>query len=370
MDCEKFDRVVLDLLYEELDELTSAAAKRHMEHCSRCRGIGSGLRATREVGVLPLVEPPEGLSSRILEAERKVRARLPLRQRLGRAISVAADYAMRPQLAMAAVLLVMIGTSLVFLRVQPGQRDSVHVTERGIPESEGESVAIVPVPEKRPASDTLSGGAAHGPFAEPAPEARRERAKGEARADEDKNDQAGAPAANAEPVEGIIADGGGDDEYEQAMVAYRSGRYAEAQQGFDQVAVRAGPNAASAALFAARATRADTGCKDAARRFDDLGSRQRGSSIGNEASWQAADCYRQLGELADARRNYKLLLEAPAYKDRASEALASLGDEHVAARAASKPPPAAKAKASKPAAAAPPAAKPGAPPAVDEKQAF
>ncbi len=39
MDCEKFDRVVLDLLYEELDELTAAAARRHMEHCARCRGI-------------------------------------------------------------------------------------------------------------------------------------------------------------------------------------------------------------------------------------------------------------------------------------------------------------------------------------------
>jgi len=79
VDCEKFDRVVLDLLYEELDELTSAAAKRHMDHCSRCRAIGSGLRATREVGILPLIEAPAGLEERILETERRARAQLPLR---------------------------------------------------------------------------------------------------------------------------------------------------------------------------------------------------------------------------------------------------------------------------------------------------
>src|SRR5687768_996022 len=99
MDCEKFDRVVLDLLYAELDELTAASAKRHTEHCTRCRGILSELRATREVGSLPLVDPPEGLELKILEAERQARRGLPARQRVGRVISLLAGYAMRPQLA-------------------------------------------------------------------------------------------------------------------------------------------------------------------------------------------------------------------------------------------------------------------------------
>jgi hypothetical protein len=102
MDCERFDRIVLDLLYDELDELTAAAARRHLDQCARCRGIMAGLRATREVGALPLVDPPDGLELRILEAERQMRAQLPLRQRAGRAVSVLAGYAMRPQLAMAA----------------------------------------------------------------------------------------------------------------------------------------------------------------------------------------------------------------------------------------------------------------------------
>ena len=39
MDCEKFDQHVIDALYDELDELTHAALKRHVEGCSRCAGV-------------------------------------------------------------------------------------------------------------------------------------------------------------------------------------------------------------------------------------------------------------------------------------------------------------------------------------------
>ena len=128
MDCEKFDRIVLDLLYDELDELTTAATRRHMEHCARCRAIGSGLRATREVGALPLVEPPEGLEQRILRAEEQATHLLPIGKRLGRGLSLLASYAMRPQVSMAALLMLMIGSSLFFLRAQPGDREHVLVT--------------------------------------------------------------------------------------------------------------------------------------------------------------------------------------------------------------------------------------------------
>ena len=41
MDCEKFDEHVIDALYGELDELTAAALRRHVESCSRCAAIGS-----------------------------------------------------------------------------------------------------------------------------------------------------------------------------------------------------------------------------------------------------------------------------------------------------------------------------------------
>jgi TolA-binding protein len=372
VDCEKFDRVVLDLLYEELDELTSAAAKRHMDHCARCRSIGSGLRATRAVGILPLLEAPEGLEQKILEAERSVRARLPLRQRLGRAVSVAADYAMRPQLAMAAVLLLMIGGSLVFLRVEPGQRNSVLVTERGVPEGEQEGVTIVPVPEKRPALDPLSG--AQPPAASPSPpaamesEARREREKDTTSGSDDKHDQVPELVAqNAAPLagsaEGQLA--GGDVDYDQALQAYRDGRFPEAQRGFDEVANRQGTNAPSASLYAAQSVRKESGCKQAAPRFDEINTRYRGSQVGDEAAWEAAECYRLLGETEDARRNYEQLLETAAFKDRAQAALATLGQQQVAARrAARKAPP--KAQASAPAKAAPSQQKKAEPPAKQE----
>ena len=374
MDCEKFDRIVLDLLYEELDELTSAAAKRHMEHCSRCRSIGSGLRATREVGILPLISAPAGLEERILEAERVARTELPLRQRVGRAVSVLAGYAMRPQLAMAAVLLLMIGASLILLRARPGDRDSVQVTERGVPENEGESVAIVPLAEKPPSSDPSRGAQAHGAL-EDQVEARRDRAKSEApaqaaapgRAEEPApTPVAAAPAASAAGSD-LAADptGSGDSDYDGAMAAYRGGRFTEAEKLFDEVAQGGGTNAASASLFAAQAARSGSGCANATERFDKVNSRYPGSNIGNEAAWQAADCYRSLGQNDRARRNYQALLAAPAYAERAQRAMDELtqNENRIASRkskAAAKP-----AAPEPPAKAAPPAAAPRARPPSD-----
>ncbi len=330
MDCEKFDRVVLDLLYEELDELTSAAAKRHMEHCSRCQGIGQRLRATREVGVLPLIEPPAGLQDRILAAEKNAHAHLPLRRRVGRGISMMASYAMRPQLAMAALFLLMIGASLLLIRVRPGERERVRVTERGVPESEGESVAIVPVPEKPTESDTPSAAQAHGAQLGSGRD-RRSRSASDDEAPEPAAEAADKLAEKSKDQAGESADGG-SSLYDQAMKNYRAGNYTDAQRDFDVVASAGGGNAASAALFSAQALRAASGCSPAAPRFESVGTRFRGTGVGNEASWQAADCYRSLGRTEDARRNYQALLEAPGYGDRAQLALAALDSDRVASR--------------------------------------
>ena len=336
MDCERFDRVSLDLLYEELDELTGAAAKRHVEHCSRCRDIHAEMRATRAVGVLPLLDPPPDLESRILEAERAAHARLPLRKRAGRGISILAGYAMRPQLAMAALLLLMVGTSLLLLRARPGDRENVQVTERGVPESERESVAIVPVPEKV-ASDTAA--EAHG--------VKLGREKKEGRG-QDLSDQefATAPQAAAEATEKDknaeadelkqSGDAGSDGVYDRGLEAYRAARYTEAIKDFDDVASKGGKQAPSAALFAAQAVRKSSGCSQAAPRFEAVSSRFRGGGIGHEATWQAADCYRALGRADDARRAYTQLLDVAGYGQRAQLALASLetGDRVAAKRAA------------------------------------
>ena len=346
MDCEKFDRVVLDLLYDELDELTSAAAKRHVEHCSRCRTISGGLRATRSVGALKLVDPPEGLELKILEAEHGARARLPARQRLGRAVSIMASYAMRPQLAMAALLVLMIGSSLFFLRGQPGGRGNVLVTERGVPETESDSVAIVPTPERLPAGEASRQEQAHGALAAKpgASEGELEKDGRRERKAADSDALAAEPAANAARV---AAKGGADagtgnesEAYEAALGAYRDGRYVEAQRRFEDVANRGGNKAAQASLYAAQAMRSKSGCPAAAPLFAEVHARYRGSSVGSDAAWQAADCYQAIGEFSRARESYESLLSDSAYGDRAQAALSDLKEREqrqVATRAAARP---------------------------------
>jgi hypothetical protein len=78
-----------------------------------------------------------------------------------------------------------------------------------------------------------------------------------------------------------------------------------------------------------------SGCPSAAPRFEDVHTRYPGA-VGNSAAWQAADCYRSLGELSRARQNYDELASDPDYKARASEAIAELdqraSDQESAAR--------------------------------------
>jgi len=366
MDCEKFDRIVLDLMYGELDELTEAAAKRHIEHCSRCKGVSSGLRATREVGALTLVDPPDSLELGILEAERRLNARLPLRKKLGRAVSILAVYAMRPQLAMAALLLLMIGSSLFFLRGRPGARDSVLITERGVPETEAEHVAIRPAPpieqQEAPAAAAsampkLASAKTEAPAAREREDKPSEVALGAA--EPSKDGELKGAAAEGEALPGAEP---GADSMDAATAAFQGGRYVEAQRRFEEIAARGGSEAPVAALQAVEALRRQRGCPAAAPRYAEVHSRYRDTPSGNEAAWQAGDCYRALGELSQARQSLEALLEVAEYRSRAEAALQELTarEEQVAS--------AKKAKAAA-GAAAPPAASPvpASPPAADVK---
>ena len=312
MDCEKFDRIVLDLLYDELDEITGAAGRRHMEHCVRCKDIGARLRVTRDLGRMDLVDPPVELFARIVAAEEKARRELPARQRIGRAISVLAGYAMRPQLAMAALLLLVIGSSLLLLRIRPGEQKNVLVTERGVPEAEPE-LALAPL-----AANARTVPAAPAASVRPAAEPTENR---DARAVASSKAEA-ARVESAESQRAVEA----DRAYEQALSAYRDRKYEEAEQRFAQVAARGGDNAASAALYSAQSARARAGCPTAVTQFVDVYRRFPEAPAGREAAWQAAGCYRTLGDFERARNQYELLLNAPGYADRAQAALSSLGD--------------------------------------------
>jgi TolA-binding protein len=345
VDCERFDRIVLDLLYDELDELTAAAARRHLEHCARCRGILAGLRATREVGALPLVDPPDGLELKILDAERQLHGRLPLKKRMGRAVSVLAGYAMRPQLAMAATLLLVIGAGLVFFRGRPSDHDTVSVTERGVAESDPEPVTVLP---KGAAQDP--GNDAHGALAA-APEARRPEP---AAAVALRPPIEALPAAAPPVVEGAKDDATTDGVYLSALAAYHAGRFKEARQQFESVVARGGAQAPEAALYAAQATKSGDGCGAAAPLFDQVSQHYPGTHAGYEATWEAAGCYQTLGDTEKARRSYQALLDETGYASRARSALMELdrveGTAEVAAR---KAPPKAAAEKAPPEAASP-----------------
>jgi TolA-binding protein len=336
VDCEKFDRIVLDLLYDELDEITSAAARRHVEHCTRCKDIVNRLRATREVGALPSVDPPEGLELRILAAEHRARRELPTRQRVGRVVSMLAGYAMRPQLAMAALLALVIGSSLLLLRTRPGEQKNVLVTERGVPEGEPETVAVVP----RAPALRGSKGKTEEPKEERRADARsseQDERRADGRGSERSVPAARAEAAREESAPATIVPSGGDRAYEDALGAYRDRKYDEAQRRFAEVAARGGENAASAALYEAQSARARSGCPTAAPLFDEVYRKYGDSQPGREAAWQAASCYRTLGDFERARHDYEALLNTPGYADRAQAALASLGDSEPSEVAAKRP---------------------------------
>lgn len=294
MDCEIFDKLVIDRVFSELDDLASGAVQRHVAHCSRCRSIESGLRATREVATLPLVDPPVTFVERVLTLERTTRTQLPLRQRLGRTVSVLAGYAMRPQLGMTALLLLMIGSSLFLLRSHPGERELVQITERGVPEGEIENhndnavrgtltVAPTVVPNLSPESNF--------------PKA-----------------DATAPSASA-PASTLL---------ESARKAYAEERYNDAHDLAEQVILLGGPETGNAALLSALALSKRSGCAAALARFEALRVRYNKTVLGEEAAYRAAECHQETGQTERARALYGQLRSSPTWGARARQRLTAL----------------------------------------------
>jgi hypothetical protein len=244
MDCEKFDEHVIDALYGELDELTEAALKRHTEGCARCASILAGLKATRENATLALEEPSADLEARILEGERTAQRAAPWPRKLMRAAAWAGSHAMRPQLAMAALFMLVVGSSLLLLRARPGTGGApVEVTERGAP-----SPAATASPEAVRGRGTRSmgdmGGLDGKNEAEPKPAALSE---DKPKKDSEAPAQAAAPAAAPAPPPG-----------EEATAAMEAGKGAPGAKE---------DGGAGAALAKAREARSKSGCADALAQF-------------------------------------------------------------------------------------------------------
>lgn len=322
MNSDRFDRVVMDLLYGELDELTTAAARRHVDQSARARDIYTHLSATRKLSALPSHAPRDDFAATVIERERDVFSQLPLHQRVGHWVSKLAGYAMRPQLAMGTLLLLMIGSSLMFLRAKPGQHSAVQVTGRGAPEAEVER--LLPVAPLALTTESR----VHDAFEQPRSSAkRRSRATSPPRQRPQLARLAGASQASTATAgrEATHADDGLDP-FDQAVQLYRAGRYDEAERRFERLSHLGGARAAEAALYAAQATRDAAGCGPAVGQFDAVRLRFPGSGPAYEATWRAAKCLHQLGSVESARQNYAALLQVNSHARRARRALEALGD--------------------------------------------
>lgn len=297
------------------------------------------MRVTRDLAETPLEEPPDDLFDSIMLAEEEANKRLPLRERFGRTVSVLAGYAMRPQLAMAALLVLMVGSSLVFIRSTPNGQGQVGVTEIGAPAAE-----VIESESRRKLARSLDADEESG---EPGDGRNRPAAAAPA-ALVDASANRGAGPARSET-----------DTYRDAITAYQEGRYAEAERLFSEVAAAGGEKAAAAALHEAHSARNGSGCQRAVVLYDQVSARYQGSTVSDESAWQAATCYQALGQTERARAHYRSLAERPAYATRASEALARLEPPvSVAAKSAEAEADAASSAAAVKAAPAKPAAKP------------
>jgi hypothetical protein len=380
MDCEKFEAAMMDELYGELDELTSAAMKRHASGCARCNALLSGLSATRRLASIATVEVPAGLEEKILAAGREADKVVPIQRRVARVVSLAGRWAMRPQTAMAAVFLVMVGTSVLFITGKASRSPasaSVTVTEQGSPATQvaaaTAAASAAPAPYGAPvALDKVPVPAA--PAALAREESARATTKGFAQQptpskDDDSLAQNGpsryAPApttAAAAPMAGGgAADLGGVAAAEKhsvspiaaAIQTYQAGRYDDAAHAFDALA----PGDPNAALWAARSVRESKGCKAALSRFDQASQRGAGSPPGWDALLEGALCYRALGDFPNARLRLQALLKVDSHKDRAQAELDRMNQMQAGQGGAGA---AGAAKAAAPAPAPPPASRPAA----------
>ncbi len=370
MDCEKFDPLLLDELYEELDELTSAAVKRHVAGCSRCSAILNGLRSTQQ-GVSLALEPiPAGLEERILAATKEAQKVVPIRSPMSRVLSVAGSWAMRPQTAMAAVFLLMIGTSAFVLkaRKEAPMESAVSVTVAGQPspvatatsgeafnDDKAAAAAHGPgssPPAARPASNAMASAVAvdDGPVDRLTGGLAREKAKSDdALGSSFAKDEPGAmpatanaaaPAGAPSPV--VAADespnapmakksaAAATDAFSLGTAAFQSRNYAEATKQFDQAAAGGDQNAA---LWAAESVKEGQGCAVAVGRFDQVAQRAAGSWVGNEASFREARCQMAMGQIDPPRARLTALTQTSTHAQQAQSSLNELNA--VAARRAS-----------------------------------
>jgi hypothetical protein len=172
MSCESCRDLLIELACDELPASTAAEVRAHALRCERCgpelEKLGATLRVSRN---LPLLTPSPEVERRVMQAARDAiarRARGPAREAsvpsgggLSAWFARLGSFAMSPQVAMASVLLLVVGIGLYALPL--GQRApesaALRVAEDEAPTSElapaSPSAAATGVPTPEPAQEPV-----------------------------------------------------------------------------------------------------------------------------------------------------------------------------------------------------------------------
>jgi hypothetical protein len=322
MDCEKYEPLLLDRLYDELDEVTSAAVARHVAGCARCAAVWSEMVATRRAVALPVLNIPPGLEERILRATRSTEPEPTLGAKI---LSIAGRWAMRPQTAMAAVFLLMIGTSAFLVR----RRDAapslagVSVTVNGTP---AEQTAAS---NSEPLDNRLAEGA-HGetpaaPRATMAPAASAPAASPTAIAMATDTERQGSSIESASlPRTFAPAPEPGSNNEDGLKKAASGGAPARAEAKGDSSDSVKDTSKEQAMLAAAENIRQRQGCKAALPRFRAIAAQSPGTWVGNESALRAARCQAELGNVDEARQSITGLAASDTHQNAATQALSEI----------------------------------------------
>lgn len=340
MDCEKLDALAMELVYDELDARAAEEARLHLLGCTRCAGVVERLRGgLRAAEALPIEPPSSLLEARILSAASAARPPVPWHRRASRVMATAGAWAMRPQIAMAAVVVLMVGTSAVLLRrSSPTASSPTRVTDEGTPVSTLEQAEGAPaIVGARPKADGRGGDGLGGAERKAtAPQGAADKLDEEAQADE-ADPSAPAPRAKGElekkklksAVDGAASVAPGESgaagvgTYDDAMTAYKATRWEEARRGFESAAA-AGQRPSSAWLYAARCLRAQGDCAAALARFRKVVDGYPGTADAANAALEGGECARSTGDSALARTWFTKAKETESTRARAESNLASL----------------------------------------------
>lgn len=178
MDCEACNTLLIDYLYDELDEVRRAAVRKHLDGCTSCSDscerLSRGRHAARSL--IPIEAPaPNAALLEAIQAAAAANAAPPgeghgasvapvvpidVRSRIPRWMRRVGEMAMRRQVAMAAVFLLMIGFGLSYHQPQ--------APTRPLQTSDEPSALVIPATELPAAEAPTARGEATPPSRRPA----------------------------------------------------------------------------------------------------------------------------------------------------------------------------------------------------------